>query len=39
MKKVAYSEKVGTRSQALKREAEIKRWPKRKKLILIKGKK
>ncbi len=32
--RVVYREKVGTRSAALKREAEIKRWPKKKKLSL-----
>ena len=33
--KVVYSEKHPTRSLALKREAEIKRWPREKKLALI----
>lgn len=32
-----YTEKRPDRSSALKREAEIKRWPKRKKLDLING--
>lgn len=35
--KIRYSEKAGSRSKALKREAEIKRWPRIKKLSLIKG--
>lgn len=38
VKKVVYTEKVGTRSQALKREAEIKSWPRGKKLSLIRSK-
>lgn len=31
-----HSEKVKTRSRALKREAEIKSWPREKKLNLVK---
>ena len=34
---VLYSETCGTRSNALKREAEIKRWSHIKKLALIKS--
>ena len=37
--KIVYSEKHHTRSLALKREAEIKRLPRAKKLYLIKSKK
>ena len=33
--KVLYTEKLPNRSKALKREAEIKNWPKAKKLKLI----
>lgn len=33
--KVIYSEAVGTRSEALKREYEVKSWPRDKKLQLI----
>ncbi len=33
---ILYSEKHPTRSAALKREAEIKRWPRGKKLALVK---
>lgn len=36
VKKLLYSEKCGTRSEALKREAEIKSWPRDRKLVLIK---
>ena len=36
-KKILYSEKYKTRSRALKREAEIKRWPRGKKLELAGG--
>lgn len=36
-KKLLYSEESTTRSEALKREAEVKRWPKKKKVQLIKG--
>jgi len=35
VKKVLYTETHKTRSEALKREAEIKRWPKAKKLKLV----
>ncbi len=35
--KIVYTERRRTRSTALKREAEIKSWPRRKKLDLIKG--
>jgi len=35
--KVLYAEKYKTRSRALKREAEIKSWPREKKLLLIKN--
>jgi predicted GIY-YIG superfamily endonuclease len=35
--KVRYYEICGTRSEALKREAQIKRWSRTKKLALIKG--
>jgi putative endonuclease len=34
--KILYSEKFRTRSKASKREVEIKRWPREKKLDLIK---
>lgn len=34
--KILYTEKFKTRSQALKREAEIKSWKKEKKLKLVK---
>ena len=33
--KVLYTEEYPTRSEALKREAQIKRWPRAKKLALI----
>ena len=33
--KIVYTEKQPNRSLALKREAEIKRWPKHKKLALV----
>ena len=33
-KKIIYSERHGTRSAALRREAEIKRWPKERKRAL-----
>ena len=33
-KKILYTEQYATRGQALKREAEIKRWPRNKKLAL-----
>lgn len=32
---LAYSESVATLSEALRREAEIKRWPREKKVALI----
>jgi len=35
--KIRYSESARSRSRALKREAEIKSWPRTKKLALIKG--
>jgi putative endonuclease len=34
-KKIIYSERFATRSGASKREAEIKSWPRKKKLNLI----
>ncbi len=34
--KVAYTEEYPSRSAALKREAEIKKWPREKKLKLVK---
>jgi len=34
--KIAHTEQFATRSLALKREAEIKKWPRAKKLGLIK---
>ncbi len=34
--KIAHTEAYRTRSQALRREAEIKSWPRQKKLALIK---
>jgi putative endonuclease len=37
-KQMVYTEKHPDRSSALKREAEIKRWPRAKKLHLIAGK-
>jgi len=36
--RILYHEKQPTRSRALKREAEIKSWPRAKKLALIKNK-
>jgi putative endonuclease len=33
--RVVYSEKFKTLSSALKREAEVKKWPRRKKLKLL----
>ena len=33
--KVLYREKAGTRSNALKREAEIKSWPREKKMQFV----
>lgn len=38
-KKIIYAENLPSRSQALKREAEIKRWRRSKKLDLVKFKK
>lgn len=35
-KKIIYTEACGSRSNALKREFEIKHWPRKKKLALIK---
>jgi len=35
VKKVLYTEKQPDRSSALKREAEIKSWPREKKLALV----
>ena len=35
--RIRYSEKYQTRSEACKREAQIKRWPRIKKLALIKA--
>ena len=37
-KKLRYFEDFLSRSEALKREAEIKSWPKKEKIALIKGK-
>lgn len=37
VKKVLYTEECPNRSAALKREAEIKRWPREKKLRLTQG--
>jgi predicted GIY-YIG superfamily endonuclease len=34
--KILYSEKAGTRSRALKREAEIKSWSRTQKMNLVK---
>ncbi|MCL1059424.1 GIY-YIG nuclease family protein [Shewanella gelidimarina] len=34
---LAYSETVGTRSEALRREIVLKKWPRVKKLALIEG--
>ena len=36
-KELRYTAKLRTQSSAMKREAQIKRWPKRKKLALISG--
>jgi putative endonuclease len=33
--KVVYRRKLGSRSKALKREAQIKKWPRKQKLELI----
>ena len=35
-KRILYTEKFKTRSEAQKREAEIKKWPRAKKIALIK---
>ncbi len=35
VRKIIYKERVGTKSKALKREIEIKAWPRKKKLELI----
>lgn len=35
VKKVLYTEQFSTRSEALKREVQIKSWPREKKLALI----
>lgn len=35
--KLVYSEKFKTRSEAMQREAELKKWSKKKKEALIKG--
>lgn len=35
VKKIVYTEKLQTKGQALKREAQIKSWPRRKKIYLI----
>lgn len=37
--KLMYNEEAPNKSRALRREAQIKRWPKDKKLALIKGEK
>ncbi len=39
VKKLLYSEKVGTVSEALKREREVKSWPRAKKLQFVRDKK
>ena len=36
--KMVYTEECANRSAALKREAEIKKWPRKKKLALVQGK-
>lgn len=36
VEKIVYAEKFGTRGEALRREAEIKSWRRKKKLALIK---
>lgn len=36
-KRMLYSEQQPSRSAALKREAEIKRWPRAKKLAFVRG--
>lgn len=35
VEKIVYTEKYQTKGEALKREAEIKKWPRQKKLGLI----
>lgn len=37
VKKILYSERCGSRSAALKREAEVKSWPRMKKLRFLKN--
>ena len=37
-KKLLFCAEYSTRSEAMKRESEIKRWPRAKKILLIKGK-
>lgn len=37
--KIAYSEKFHSLGNALRREIEVKKWPRNKKLALIKGQK
>jgi putative endonuclease len=39
VKRILHTEEFETRSQALKREVEIKSWPRSKKLILVTPKK
>ena len=39
VKRLLYQEECGDQSSALKREAEIKSWPRVKKILLIKSKK
>jgi putative endonuclease len=34
-KKILYTEKFKTRGAALRREAEIKRWPRKRKMALV----
>jgi putative endonuclease len=34
-RRIVYKEEYSTRSEALKREAEIKKWPRKKKLALF----
>lgn len=34
-KRIVYSERRRTRAEALRREAEIKKWPRKKKLELV----
>lgn len=35
--RIVHTERFGTQSAAFKREAEVKRWPRAKKLALING--